>query len=83
MTKLMYKTKTKSEKVARWILLVIMSIFTIYLTYLRMGVYPYLTKYEFASKVWGGGNWIYLVLFVIVCVILYVKSNWSQFKQLK
>ena len=77
----MYKPKTRSEKIARWTLLILMFIFTIYMFRLRL-MNPHLTKLEFAEKVWSG-NWSILIGIVITFVLLYVKSNWTSFKSFR
>lgn len=75
----MYKPKTTTEKVCRWLLYILMSIFTTTTLYYRWMVYPQLTKQEFAKEMWGDGNWVYLIGIVIVFSFLYVRSNWSKF----
>jgi len=81
--KLMYRPQTKIEKVCRWSLYILMSLFLGVMLYFRWSVYPDLTKQEFASKMWSDGNWIYLIGIVITLTTLYVRSNWTKFKSIK
>jgi hypothetical protein len=79
-TKLMYKPKTKVEKICRWTLYSLMLIFTSYMLHLRYNVYYDLNKSEFVKQVWGNGNYFYLIAIIIVFVFLYVRSNLTEFK---
>ncbi len=80
--KLMYRPQTKIEKVCRWSLYILMSLFLGVMLYFRWSLYPHLTKQEFVHEVWGNGNWIYLIGIVILFTLLYVRSNWTKFKQM-
>jgi TRAP-type C4-dicarboxylate transport system permease small subunit len=80
--KIMYKPVTLIEKVCRWTLYAIMLAFTASMIHLRWNVYPELTKQEFVKQVWGSGNWVYLLGIIFILVLLYVRSNWSAFKEI-
>ena len=78
---LMFKPKTKVEKVCRWSLYVLMILFTSFMLYLRYSVYYNLTKPEFVKQVWSG-HWMYLIGIIVVFTFLYVRSNLSSFKEM-
>lgn len=77
----MYKTVTKTEKICRWSLYLLMLIFTSYMLYLRYGIYSHLSNTEFKITIWSN-NWYYLIGIIFLSTFLYIRSNLTAFREM-